>query len=129
LGQAPHLINRAQRLRRQMTRFEAKLWTHLSRSQLGGYKFLRQHVVGNSIADFFCPQKGLIVEVDGDTHDSHRDAVRDALNEHRGFTTVRYSNADVGKNIQGVLEHLLGTVASLPDRWPHPSPSPEGEGK
>ena len=129
MGQAPHLVERAQRLRRQMTPFEAKLWSHLSRSQLGGYKFRRQHVIGNCIVDFFCPQKALIVEVDGDTHEPSRDRARDAMNEHRGFTTVRYSNADVGRSIDGVLEHLLSTLAALPDRWPHPDPSPQGEGK
>ena len=112
-----------------MSPFEAKLWRHISRSQLGGFKFRRQHVVGNSIADFFCPQKGLIVEVDGDTHDPQKDAVRDRLNQHRGYVTLRFTNADVGKNIQGVLAALLTKLAALPDRWPHPNPSPKGEGK
>jgi very-short-patch-repair endonuclease len=129
VAQAPHLVSRAQRLRANLTPFEAKLWAYLSRSQLNGYKFRRQHVIGNCIVDFFCPAKGLIVEVDGDTHDPHRDATRDAMNRQRGFATVRYSNADVGKNIDGVLAHLLATLDSLPDRWPHPCPSPEGEGK
>ena len=109
--------------------YEARLWTQLSRSQLGGYKFRRQHVIGNCIADFFCPQKGLIVEVDGDTHDVGKDAARDALNDYRGYTTLRFTNAEVGTNIEGVLEQILTKLGSLPDRWPHPNPSPGGEGK
>ena len=125
--QDSHLLDRAKRLR--LVPFEAKLWQHISRSQLGGYKFRRQHVIGNFIVDFFCPQKGLIVEIDGDTHDRLKDAVRDEINDLRGYATVRYSNEEVGKDIEGVLEHLLSTVRELPDRWPHPSPSPEGEGK
>ncbi|HUP67433.1 MAG TPA: DUF559 domain-containing protein [Sphingomicrobium sp.] len=129
MAQAPHLIQRAKRLRREVSPFEAMLWAQLSRSQLSGYKFRRQHVIGNCIVDFFCPQKALIVEVDGDSHDARQDAARDSMNERRGFVTVRYSNADVSQNLSGVLEHLLSTLAVLPDRWPHPSPSPEGEGK
>ena len=112
-----------------MNPFEAKLWRHISRSQLGGFKFRRQHVIGNCIVDFFCPQKALIVEVDGDTHDPLSDSIRDRMNDHRGYRTVRFSNGDVGKNIEGVLEALLAELTALPDRWPHPSPSPEGEGK
>ena len=129
LVQDPHLIDRAKRLRNASTPFEAQLWCHLSRSQLGGYKFRRQHVIGNCIADFFCPRKGLIVEVDGDTHVAERDGVRDAINAQQGFQTIRFSNTDVGKNMDAVLIAILTKLESLPDRWPHPNPSPEGEGK
>ena len=124
--QEDHLLKRAKTLRKQLPPFEAKLWMCLSRSQLGGYKFRRQHVIGNCIVDFFCPQKALIVEVDGDTHEADRDARRDAMNSHRGFTTIRFTNAEVGKNLEGVLARLLSTLEELPDRWPHPNPSPEG---
>ena len=129
MGQAPHLIDRARRLRRNATPFEAKLWLHISRAKLDGYKFRRQHVIANTIVDFFCPQKGLIVEIDGGTHDPTKDALRDEISSHRGYSTVRYSNAAVGKDIEGVLQHLLATLSALPDRWPHPKPSPEGDGK
>jgi very-short-patch-repair endonuclease len=112
-----------------MSPFEATLWARLNRSQLGGFKFRRQQVIGNCIVDFFCPQKSLIVEVDGDTHDRDRDSARDRMNQFRGYPTIRFTNADVGKNIDGVLARLLEELQSLPDRWPHPSPSPEGEGK
>jgi very-short-patch-repair endonuclease len=127
--QDAHLIDRAKRLRNGGTPFEARLWTHISRSQLGGYKFRRQHVIANCIVDFFCPQKGLIVEVDGDTHDPRKDALRDEVNRARGYRTLRFTNAEVGKNINGVLERLLAEVGALPDRWPHPNPSPKGQGK
>jgi very-short-patch-repair endonuclease len=129
LVQDKYLLDRAKHLRNGMTPFEALLWSRLSRSQLGGFKFRRQHVIGNCIADFFCPQKGLIVEVDGDTHDAGADARRDEQNAYRGYTTVRVTNADVGKNIDGVLMVLLEQLGALPDRWPHPNPSLEGEGK
>ena len=126
--QEPHLIERASSLRNASTPFEALLWRRISRSQLG-HKFRRQYVIGNCIVDFFCPQKGLIVEVDGDTHDRVKDNIRDRVHHELGFTTLRFTNAEVGKNIRGVLERLTDELNALPDRWPHPDPSPEGEGK
>ena len=129
MPQDKYLIERARRLRNEGSPFEAKLWSRLSRAQLGGHKFRRQHLIGNCIVDFFCPQKALIVEVDGDTHDAARDSTRDMMHSHRGFGTIRFTNAEVGGNIDGVLQHLLSTLDALPDRWPHPNPSPKGEGK
>ena len=132
--QDSHLIDRAKHLRQALTPFEAQLWRRLSRSQLG-FKFRRQHVIGNCIVDFFCPQKGLIVEIDGETHDAVRDASRDRHNDRLGYSTLRFTNAEVGKNIDAVLERLAQRLNELEDRWPgsaatpHPDPSPEGEGK
>ena len=136
--QQKHLLDRARSLRNAATPFEVKLWRHLSRGQLG-HKFRRQHVIDNTIVDFFCPDKGLIVEIDGDTHDAARDAVRDRRHEYFGYATIRITNADVGKNIDNVLAALLARLEELPRRWgdrqvlhpgtPSPShPSPEGEG-
>ena len=127
--QQPHLLGRAKRLRKEGSPFEARLWRRLSRSQLGGHKFRRQHVIGNCIVDFFCPQKGLIVEVDGDTHDPAKDAVRDRLHAERGFSTIRFSNPQVSNEMDAVLQCLLDALEALPDRWPHPNPSPQGEAK
>ena len=126
------LLTRANANRKALTPFEARLWSALSRSQLGGFRFRRQHVIGNCIVDFFCPQKGLIVEVDGDTHNAARDAARDQVHARLGFKTLRFTNADVGTNIDGVLQLLLREAEALPNRWsddglPHPYPSPEGE--
>jgi len=121
---------RARAMRSDPTGPEAHLWAHLSRSQLGGYKFRRQVVIGTAIADFLCPQKGLIVEVDGDTHDPASDALRDARLSALGYRIVRVSNDDVLRNIDGVLEQLLHILDATADRrTPHPNPSPEGEGR
>jgi very-short-patch-repair endonuclease len=113
------------------------LWNQLKGAKLGGHKFRRQHVIDHAIVDFFCPAKGLIVEVDGDTHDAAKDAIRDQRHAAKGFSTIRFTNADVGKNLDGVLTALSVRLANLPDRWPnsvpHPAasrhPSPEGEGR
>jgi very-short-patch-repair endonuclease len=129
-----HLIDRAKRLRNASTPFEALLWRRISRAQLGA-KFRRQHVIENCIVDFFCPAKGLIIEIDGGTHDPRKDGARDRTHACLGYSTIRFTNAEVGKNIEGVLESLAARLSELSDRWPsaaalpHPNPFPEGEGK
>ena len=120
-------------MRREPTECEKWLWRHLSRSRLGGFKFRRQAAIPPFVADFFCPSKGLIVEVDGETHASHADAGRDMLVASRGFTTIRFTNDDVRYNMDGVLITILQRLRTLPDRRPSsragptPNPSPEGE--
>ncbi|QEH81450.1 endonuclease domain-containing protein [Sphingomonas sp. C8-2] len=114
-------------MRNAPTEPERRLWRHLSNSQLG-YKFRRQSVIGRFIVDFLCPAKALIIEIDGDTHDTDCDELRDTLLADWGYRTIRFTNADVMRNIEGVLDVISRTVLALPDRWPHPNPSPEGEG-
>ncbi len=125
-------------MRREPTEYEKRLRRHISNSQLGGYKFRRQSPLPPYVADFFCPAKALIVEVDGETHCREVDARRDASLAQRGFTTIRFTNDEVRDHMDAVLSTILETLKSLPDRWdrscagpgsrPHPNPSPEGEG-
>ena len=119
-------------MRRDMPEPERRLWRELRGSRLEGQKFRRQDVIGNRIVDFFCPAKGLVVEVDGDTHDAQRDATRDAAMEREfGFRTVRVTNEQVMTNMDGVLSVLLEALRSSGDRWDRhhpPAPSSEEEG-
>ena len=121
-------------MRREPTEPEKRLWRNLSNSRLGGFKFRRQAAIPPFIVDFFCPSKGLIVEVDGETHVPETDAARDAALQRRGFTSIRFANDDIMANMDGVLTFLLDRLHSLPDRWPGtaagptPVPSPEGDG-
>ena len=111
------LLARAREMRRNPTEPEKRLWRHLSASQLGGHKFRRQTVIDHYIADFFCPLKRLIVEVDGDTHDAEADFKRDGRLRNKGYRTVRFGNLDVMGNMDGVLENLLRILEETPDRW------------
>ena len=124
------LHRRAGEMRRNPTEPEKRLWRSLSNSQLEGHKFRRQSVIGAFIADFVCPQKALIVEVDGDTHDEAKDWLRDDVLARSGFRVLRVTNRDVMTNIDGVIQAILVALNEAPDRWdiPHPNPSPEGEG-
>ena len=128
------LLARAREMRRNPTEPEKRLWRHLSASQLGGHKFRRQAVIDYFIADFFCPLKKLIVEVDGDTHDFDSDFKRDDRLRKQGYRTVRFGNLDVMGNMDGVLTVLLDVLEDTPDRWAGrqasttPNPSSEEEG-
>lgn len=62
------LRDRARRLRRDQTEAERKLWAHLRNRQLAGAKFRRRHFISPFIVDFCCPERGLIVELDGGQH-------------------------------------------------------------
>ena len=121
---------RANEMRRNPTDPEKRLWRVLSNSQLEGHKFRRQAVIDRFIADFVCPQKALIVEVDGDTHDDAKDRVRDDVLADHGFRVLRVSNRDVMDNLDGVAAAIVAALNDAPERWarPHPNPSPEGAG-
>ncbi len=134
MSKNPRLIERARELRREPTEPEKYLWRHLSNRQLGGFKFRRQAALAPFIVDFFCPSKGLIVEVDGDTHLAEDDMERDAILARQGFTTIRFTNGDVATNMDGVLTVILEKLQALPDRWsgspdsPTPTPPLKGRG-
>ena len=119
---------RARELRNRSTEPELRLWRHLRNSQLGGFKFRRQTAIPPFVADFLCPLKALVGEIDGWTHEAGSDCRRDAFLKAQGYMTLRFTNDDVMENVDGVLLVIHETLLSLPDRWPHPNPSPEGEG-
>jgi len=117
---------RAQELRRNLTRAEARLCKHLSRRQLGGWKFSRQMPVGPYICDFMCREARLVVELDGGQHDERaaQDAARTKTIEAEGYRVIRFWNSDVLGNVEGVLEAVLGALQACPP----PTPSRKREG-
>ena len=102
----------ARNLRKKQTEAETCLWRHLRNRGLKGHKFRRQHPVGPYIADFACPQKGLIVELDGGQHafQHDNDAERTAYLRSRGFQVLRFWNNQVLKETAAVLEVILSVL-------------------
>ena len=121
------LLRRAREMRNNPTEPEKRLLRHLLGSQLEGHKFRRQAVVDNYIADFLCPHKKLIVEVDGETHSDDTDFKRDLHLNEKGYRVMRFSNADIMGNMEGVLIKLLGKLTESPDRWRKTTPNPSFE--
>jgi very-short-patch-repair endonuclease len=118
------------------TVFENKLWQKLRGRQLGGFKFSRQIVIQGFICDFVCRDRTLIVEVDGDTHDLATDADRDYVLGRLGYQVLRFTNAEIGRNLDGVLQAILETASErltkiewLGGRTHPPTPSLGREGE
>jgi very-short-patch-repair endonuclease len=125
------LYVRAAEMRRNPTPFEIIIWRYLNRSQLSGFKFRRQHEIVPFIVDFFCPAKGIAIEIDGTTHVYEKDRARDYQLSQLGIRTLHFTNQEVGENIEGVVTTIQCALTKSADRWngqPHPNPSPEGEG-
>jgi len=111
--------NRARELRRQMTDAEALLWHHLRNRQLSGSKFRRQHPIGQYYADFACPEKKLVIEVDGGQHATNEDADkrRSESLAASGYRVLRFWNHDVLTDVETILEKIL---CSLCEEAPSP---------
>ena len=83
---------------------EQRLWRAL-REATPEAKFRRQVPFGRYHADFCSHAARLIVEVDGDDHAARlkRDAERTRFLEGEGYDVIRFGNADVTENIDGVI--------------------------
>ena len=108
----------AKSMRREMTKAEMALWSALREANRHGFKFRRQHVIGDYIADFAHIRGMLVIEIDGETHgtDEEReyDARRTAWLKARGWAVVRFTNDDIYENCSGVVEILTARLG------PHP---------
>jgi very-short-patch-repair endonuclease len=98
----------AQRHRRNMTATERKLWAALKNRQLNGLRFRSQHPLGRFIADFYCAQVRLVVEVDGLVHDKQAeyDKARTQHFDTYGYQVVRFTNREVFTNLPLVLAKI-----------------------
>ena len=125
MASSQNLRNKARNLRRQQTDVETKLWMRLRDRQLCGAKFRRQHPIGPYIVDFCCPDRGLIVELDGGQHAEKvsADQVRTDFLEADGYHVVRFWNHQVQDQMEAILEEIVRLLSD-----PHPSLSLKGRG-
>jgi S-adenosylmethionine decarboxylase proenzyme len=108
------LILRARELRRTATSAEQLLWDLLRRRQIHGRSFRRQHPLGRFIADFFCDDARLIIEVDGAVHleptQQERDRSREEILRANDLSVLRFTNNDVFNQTEKVLEAISDFV-------------------
>jgi very-short-patch-repair endonuclease len=112
------LAHYARELRRAQTDAERTLWAQLRGRRLA-LKFRRQHPIGPYIVDFCCPERRLIVELDGSQHALRRDedAARSRFFRLNGYRVLRFWNPDVFGNLDGILERIDRALrAPLPGR-------------
>ena len=110
----PTLTEKARENRKNPTPAEQKLWFEvLQNKRLNNLKFTRQKPLDKYIVDFYCAALMLAIEIDGDTHAEQRqyDETRTRRLNRLGVAVIRYTNAEVMNNLEGVYEDLLKRVA------------------
>jgi very-short-patch-repair endonuclease len=102
--------DRRRELRHRLTSAEAILWLNLKESKVDGKKFRRQHSIGPYIADFYCPECRVVVELDGAGHMTEygrdKDFKRTEFLKRFGIRVIRFENKVVFENIDGVLDAI-----------------------
>ena len=100
----PNATTRARSVRVKQTRSEGLLWSILRAKQLCGLRFRRQHPIGPWITDFACPEKMLVVEIDGGYHEQtyNEDLRRQKYLQQLGWTVVRFTDDDVEQDTEDV---------------------------
>ena len=113
-GADPEIIARARELRGRMTLCEKILWQELRKKRLERFIFRRQHPISRFIADFYCHELRLVIEVDGSVHDEEdqweKDISRTAELEKLGLKVIRFSNEEVFQNERKVSKKITDAV-------------------
>jgi very-short-patch-repair endonuclease len=104
-------------LRKTQTKEELIFWAHVKDRRFHGYKFRRQYSVGNYIADFYCPELKLVVEIDGGQHyekeNIEKDLLRTKYFNSLGMKVKRYTNIDIKTNLVSVFDNLLEVCKTI----------------
>jgi len=97
-------------LRNNLTPSEAFLWQYLKARQLKGRRFTKQHSINNFIVDFYCASEKLIIELDGEVHNTttaqYYDFKRTNHLKSLGYNIIRFENKMVFDNLASVLSEI-----------------------
>ena len=108
-------------MRRLGTPVERLLWEMVRDRRFERLKFRRQRPMGAYVADFFCAEKNLVVELDGGMHSERsqrdRDQARDETLAERGALVFRISNEKLLLDPEGTLARLRAFLPPLHLRW------------
>lgn len=130
-GATPSIFEKAKMLHLSMNKHELILWEELRANKLLGLRFKPQHLINTFIADFYCHKVKLVVEIDGDSHNSLDQAAydegrRDEM-EKLGIETIRFSNGDIQSRLPEVLRHLENKCKLLLNSDQLSTPTLKGE--
>ena len=110
LGARSKIYENARKLRHTSTEAEEKLWSLIRNRQLKGKKFRRQHALADYIADFYCHECKLVIELDGQFHKDEEakqyDETRTRLLKEYNITVIRFWNAEVLDAPEKVIEKI-----------------------
>jgi len=113
-GAKPDIFKKAKELRKMETEAEKILWSHINKNQMLGMSFRRQHPISQFIADFYCHQLKLVIEVDGSIHELPENKIYDIgrseiLNDY-GIKVMRFSNTQVMNEIESVIKSIRNVI-------------------
>jgi very-short-patch-repair endonuclease len=111
-GAKPETLAATKILRENMTTCEKLLWERLKLKQICGLRFRRQHPIDFFIADFYCHEARLVIEIDGDIHNQKKeyDDGRSAEMEKYSIKVIRFTNSDVENKIEEVVKGIENEV-------------------
>jgi cyclase len=116
-GAFPILFKFAKNNRKNPTETEALLWSFLNKNQQNGCRFKRQHPIKFFIADFYCHNAKLVIEVDGGYHDVPEqyqyDRERDNELSELGLKILHFTNDQVIYDIDNVLK-IINSHLTIP---------------
>ena len=111
------LRKNARELRHFETPAEKVLWSHLRQRPMQ-VKFVRQHVIGSYIVDFFSYRQKLVIEVDGEYHQSElqqaADHVRESFLRKHGYRVLRFTNEQVIYQTMQVIQQIKENIIINP---------------
>ncbi|MBD0276600.1 MAG: endonuclease domain-containing protein [Flavisolibacter sp.] len=116
-GASPKLFENARGLRKQLTKAESLLWTELRNRKLNRLKFRRQHPIDKYVADFYCAEINLIIELDGSIHGESEiiqyDGTRTKELNKLGISVLRFTNEEIINNMPTVLKTITNFTSNL----------------
>ena len=115
-GAIKPVFERAEVLRRNPTHFENILWQHIRTNKLS-VRFKRQHPIWMYIADLYCHELKLVIEVDGSIHDlieiKEYDVLREEDIKSFGIKVIRFTNDEIKHNVSGVIERIQNVIKEI----------------
>jgi very-short-patch-repair endonuclease len=114
--------------RNNSTLGEILLWNQLKAGRMLGYKFNRQKPLGNFIADFYCKNLNLVIEVDGCSHNDRyeKDMEREKKLNKMGLTVLRFTEQQCRKDMINVVRGIESWIEDIQQPIP-PAPLYKGE--
>jgi very-short-patch-repair endonuclease len=116
-GSRGKVFSNARDLRLNTTEAENILWNAIRNKRLNGTKFRRQHPIGRYIADFYCHEARLIIEVDGEIHNTidsqEYDKNRSQVLEELDIKVIRFTNFEILNNLDEILIQILLQIQRL----------------
>ena len=113
-----YIVLFSRRLRLQQTEAEQILWSRLSKKQLAGLRFRRQHPIRRFIVDFYCHRKRLVIEVDGKIHRKQKeyDRKREDILKASGYHVIRFTNEEILDDVDSVLMRIESFADGIDER-------------